>query len=304
MSAPDVERPLSAGGAVIQNPTHAMEPTTATKGKVLLQQVEGGAKVPTTKAEGEQKGTSQAEKQHHAFLATLSVGSEVSVRVDGITDVSRSDRAQITGLLGAGYTIDWSDGHVFCRVVPASDIYGGSGHEIGDTVSANYDEVQLTIACHKLRDMDTFSKSDPIVTCSVRHRDLSWREVQRTEVIQNCLDPTFKVKVKTFHWPEKDRVYKFDCYEVDNKNDGQDGRQVLRIIGSTGPLQLAEIVAAGHHRTALLTEGGKNKGYGDMTITATILRTFDGTIAEIHRYPLPPASTLYICVYARGHSIG
>ena len=263
-----------------------------------------GAKAPTTKAEGEQKGTSQAEKQHHAYLATLSVGSEVSVRVDGITDVSRSDRAQITGLLGAGYTIDWSDGHDFCRVVSASDIYGGSGHEIGDTVSANYDEVQLTFACHKLRKMDTFSKSDPIVTCSVRHRDLSWREVQRTEVIQNCLNPKFKVKVKAFHWPEKDRVYKFDCYDVDEKQKNGVPFEVLKIIGSTGPLQLAEIVAAGHHRTALLTEGGKNKGYGDMTITATILRTFDGTIAEIHRCPLPPASTLYICAYARGHSIG
>ena len=287
------------------------------------------AKAPTTKAEGEQKGTSQAEKQHHAFLATLSVGSEVAVgkgkkRKEKPSEfLRRLDRAQITGILGAGYTIDWSDGHDFCRVVSASDIYGGSGHEIGDTVSANYDEVQLTLECHKLRSMDTFSKSDPIVICSVRHRDAvdahryvglgwqgtvqvpthSWREVQRTEVIQNCLHPKFKVKVKAFHWPEKDRVYKFDCYDVDENNRNQRGR-VLRIIGTTGPLQLAEIVAAGHHRTALLTEGGKNKGYGDMTITATILRTFDGTIAEIHRCPLPPASTLDICAYARGHSIG
>lgn len=249
----------------------------------------------------------QAEEEtpttHRAFLAALSVGSQVRV-VGGIHQgyASKEMRAkqpskqapynpehdhQITAIYGAGYTIDWSDGHVMHRVVPASDIYGGSGHEheIGDTVSAKYDEVELMFTCHGLRNMDTFSKSDPMIICWIQERDLSWKEVQRSEVIQNCLDPEFKVKVKTFHWPEKERVYKFDCYDVDEKKN----QQKLTIIGSTGPVQLAKIVGAGRHRTALLYDG-QNKGYGDITITATTLRKFGGSITNIHRCPLPPAS--------------
>ena len=48
--------------------------------------------------------------------------------------------------------------------------------------------VELSISCTNLRDMDYFSKSDPVVFV-YEQRGQSWEKVGRTEVIDNNLNP-------------------------------------------------------------------------------------------------------------------
>ena len=54
-------------------------------------------------------------------------------------------------------------------------------------------KVQLYISCRKLKDLDVFSKSDPIVhMCSFNERTRSWVKMGETELINNNLNPDFK----------------------------------------------------------------------------------------------------------------
>lgn len=46
-------------------------------------------------------------------------------------------------------------------------------------------QIELSISCRKLKDMDLFSKSDPFVVLkSIDTQTSSWREIDRTEVIE------------------------------------------------------------------------------------------------------------------------
>ena len=54
-------------------------------------------------------------------------------------------------------------------------------------------QVELHISCRKLKDLDVFSKSDPLVyfsTCNDQLR--KWVQFGKTECIQNDLNPDFK----------------------------------------------------------------------------------------------------------------
>ena len=51
-----------------------------------------------------------------------------------------------------------------------------------------HSKVELSIACKNLKDMDVFSKSDPVVFVYEK-TGLSWVKVGRTEVIDNNLNP-------------------------------------------------------------------------------------------------------------------
>lgn len=52
--------------------------------------------------------------------------------------------------------------------------------------------VKLYISGRNLKDMDVFSKSDPVCICSEKAQDRNeWFEVGRTEYIKNNLNPDF-----------------------------------------------------------------------------------------------------------------
>ena len=55
-------------------------------------------------------------------------------------------------------------------------------------------KVELSISCTNLKDMDVFSKSDPVVFLYEK-RGREWQKLGRTEVIDNNLNP----KVNIFH---------------------------------------------------------------------------------------------------------
>ncbi|XP_013920989.1 PREDICTED: copine-9 [Thamnophis sirtalis] len=79
-------------------------------------------------------------------------------------------------------------------------------------------KVELTVSCRNLLDMDTFSKSDPVVIVYIQETaDKEWREFGRTEVIDNTLNPDFVRKFVLDYYFEEKQNLRFDVYNVDSK---------------------------------------------------------------------------------------
>jgi len=55
-------------------------------------------------------------------------------------------------------------------------------------------KVELFIKCIKLKDMDTFSKSDPICRVYMKMNN-QWVKIDETERIDNDLNPEFKKSI-------------------------------------------------------------------------------------------------------------
>ncbi|XP_030314211.1 copine-9 [Calypte anna] len=80
-------------------------------------------------------------------------------------------------------------------------------------------KVELTVSCRNLLDMDTFSKSDPVVVLFVQSSGSSeWKEYGRTEVIDNTLNPDFVRKFVLDYYFEEKQNLRFDVYNVDSKS--------------------------------------------------------------------------------------
>ncbi|XP_071295710.1 copine-9 isoform X4 [Agelaius tricolor] len=80
-------------------------------------------------------------------------------------------------------------------------------------------KVELTVSCRNLLDLDTFSKSDPVVVLFVQVSGSSeWKEFGRTEVIDNTLNPDFVRKFVLDYYFEEKQNLRFDVYNVDSKS--------------------------------------------------------------------------------------
>ena len=77
--------------------------------------------------------------------------------------------------------------------------------------------VELFISGRKLRDMDTFSKSDPRCLV-VENANGHWREIGRTEQIKNSLNPDFTTSLKCNYFFEK--VQQLKLVMIDGDGDG------------------------------------------------------------------------------------
>ncbi|XP_054472391.1 copine-9-like [Anoplopoma fimbria] len=118
----------------------------------------------------------------------------------------------------------------------------GDFDPLNSTVPAT--KIEITVSCRNLLDMDTFSKSDPVVVLYLQGLGTKeWREFGRTEVIDNTLNPDFVRKfVLDFFFEEKQNL-RFDVYNVDTRSSnlskhkdflGQMFCTLGEIIGSTG----------------------------------------------------------------------
>ncbi|KAF3860022.1 hypothetical protein F7725_000277 [Dissostichus mawsoni] len=90
-------------------------------------------------------------------------------------------------------------------------------------------KIEVTVSCRSLLDVDTFSKSDPVVVLYLQAVGTKeWREFGRTEVIDNTRNPDFVRKfVLDFFFEEKQNL-RFDDFL------GQTFCTLGEIIGSTG----------------------------------------------------------------------
>ncbi|ETN69983.1 C2 domain protein [Necator americanus] len=104
--------------------------------------------------------------------------------------------------------------------------------------------IYLTIKAKKLKDKDTFSKSDPL--CVVYQytknpdRNGEWTELGRTEVVWNCLNPEFATKILCDYLFEERQMVKFELYDVDSKSSDLSKHDFLGYM----ECHLAEIVGA------------------------------------------------------------
>ncbi|XP_028430545.1 LOW QUALITY PROTEIN: copine-9 [Perca flavescens] len=112
---------------------------------------------------------------------------------------------------------------------------------LNSTVPAT--KIEISVSCRNLLDMDTFSKSDPVVVLYVQGLGTKeWREFGRTEVIYNTLNPDFVRKfILDFFFEEKQNL-RFDVYNVYTRSSNLSKHDFLgqmfctlgEIIGSTG----------------------------------------------------------------------
>ncbi|TFJ98949.1 interferon-inducible GTPase 5-like [Platysternon megacephalum] len=72
-------------------------------------------------------------------------------------------------------------------------------------------KLELSVSCRNLLDMDTFSKSDPVVVLFIQGSgSKEWREFGRTEVIDNTLNPDFVRKFVLDYFFEEKQKLRFD----------------------------------------------------------------------------------------------
>ena len=77
-------------------------------------------------------------------------------------------------------------------------------------------KVELYISCRKLKDLDVFSKSDPIVhMLSWNERSRQWVKFGETELINNNLNPDFKKSFQVNYSFEKQQKLRFNVWDKD-----------------------------------------------------------------------------------------
>ncbi|XP_075259122.1 copine-8-like isoform X3 [Convolutriloba macropyga] len=80
-------------------------------------------------------------------------------------------------------------------------------------------DVEISISCRNLKDADLFSKSDPMVVVFVQEFGKeSWRELGRTERIDNNLNPDFVRKFQMTYYFEQRQNLKFEVYDIDSNS--------------------------------------------------------------------------------------
>ncbi|KAM4720914.1 copine-9 [Rhinophrynus dorsalis] len=80
-------------------------------------------------------------------------------------------------------------------------------------------KIEITVSCRNLLDMDTFSKSDPVVVLYVQGiGNKEWAEFGRTEVIDNTLNPDFVRKFVLDYFFEEKQNLRFDVFNVDSRS--------------------------------------------------------------------------------------
>ncbi|KAK3577893.1 hypothetical protein CHS0354_008288 [Potamilus streckersoni] len=116
-------------------------------------------------------------------------------------------------------------------------------------------QVEITVSCRGLMDMDAFSKSDPI--CVLFTKDIKMNqffEFGRTEVIKDSLNPDFAKKFIMNYFFEESQKIKFEIYDIDTPSARLADQDFLGRLECT----LGEIVGApgGKFERPLIRTGG------------------------------------------------
>jgi hypothetical protein len=128
--------------------------------------------------------------------------------------------------------------------------------------------VELSIACVDLPSADLLSKSDPMVVVSLKEDSGTWREIGRTEGVDNNNSPTFLKKIQLDYYFEEAQKLRFDVYDLDAKDTAPlSSHDYLGCFETS----LGNIVSApGQSRQQRLTtkDGSKPLSKGDIKVSA------------------------------------
>ncbi|XP_038132636.1 copine-9-like isoform X2 [Cyprinodon tularosa] len=139
----------------------------------------------------------------------------------------------------------------------------GDFDPLNSTVPAT--KIEVTVSCRNLLDMDTFSKSDPVVILYVQALGTKeWREFGRTEVIENTLSPDFVRKFVLDYFFEEKQNLRFDVYNVDMRSCNLSKHDFLGQIFCT----LGEFIGSPGSRLERTLSGIPGKKCGTIIFTA------------------------------------
>ncbi|KAG9269834.1 copine-9-like [Astyanax mexicanus] len=129
-------------------------------------------------------------------------------------------------------------------------------------------KIEVTVSCRNLLDVDTFSKSDPVVVLYVQGIGTKeWREFGRTEVIENTLNPDFVRKFVLDYFFEEKQNLRFDVYNVDSRSSNISKHVSLSFLGQTF-CTLGEIIGSAGARLERTLSGIPGKKCGNIVFTA------------------------------------
>ena len=75
--------------------------------------------------------------------------------------------------------------------------------------------LKLRFECEKLPNMDYFSLTDAFLVVFELQKNGNWLEIDRTEVVEDCLDPKFIKTVNIIYYFEQDQRFKVVAYDAD-----------------------------------------------------------------------------------------
>lgn len=83
-------------------------------------------------------------------------------------------------------------------------------------VAGPSNKILLSLACRNLVDLDTFSKSDPIIHVFLRDgKTKNYTLIGKTEMVLNNLNPDFTKTFTIDYYFEREQQIKFEVYDVD-----------------------------------------------------------------------------------------
>ncbi|XP_071325310.1 copine-4 [Trachinotus anak] len=153
-----------------------------------------------------------------------------------------------------------------------SDIYESAANSLGLFSSPCLTKVELRLTCKGISDRDALSKPDPCVILNMQSHG-QWMEVDRTEVIRSCVNPTYsKVFTLDFYFEEVQRL-RFELYDINSSHNGLKEADFLGSVECT----LGQIISQRKLSKALVRPGG-TVGKAIITITAEELTGNDDYI--------------------------
>ncbi|XP_053183320.1 copine-4 [Scomber japonicus] len=153
-----------------------------------------------------------------------------------------------------------------------SDIYESAANSLGLFSSPCLTKVELRLTCKGISDRDALSKPDPCIVLKMQSHG-QWMEVDRTEVIRSCVNPSYsKVFTLDFYFEEVQRL-RFELFDI---NSGFNGLREADFLGSV-ECTLAQVRRGEELSKALLRPGG-TVGKAIITITAEELTGNDDYI--------------------------
>ncbi|XP_047217591.1 copine-4 isoform X2 [Girardinichthys multiradiatus] len=153
-----------------------------------------------------------------------------------------------------------------------TDIYESAANSLGLFSSPCLTKVELRLTCKGISDRDALSKPDPCIILKMQSHG-QWMEVDRTEVIRSCVNPTYsKVFTLDFYFEEMQRL-RFELYDINSSHNGLKEADFLGSVECT----LGQIISQRKLSKALLRPGG-TVGKAIITITAEELTGNDDYI--------------------------
>lgn len=130
--------------------------------------------------------------------------------------------------------------------------------------------VKLYISGRNLKNMDLFSKSDPLCVVYEQAQDSDeWFEIGRTEFVKDTLNPDFERAIDIDFFFEKNQLIKFEFIDDDG---GDSDDPYYELIGSS-VLNLATIMSSkGQTVSKPLVVPGKTKQRGMLIVRAESIK--------------------------------